>query len=452
MYEFYPYFTNDGSVGLYSSAYKDIYHSATGALTEAYEKFIFPIDMNIFLNKKQIKILDICYGIGYNTKALLNYFFENNSKINFSKKIKHAKYGIDTIYTNKIISKFINYIDKIYTNNNYNLINKKRIDSSRQYNDTLYTNNILEKIIINAVETDKVLTFLSPFIKTGEQSIKNTDLDFNSEIVTRYINEGQKISSYKINNLINYLIFDKISQNYPEIYENDDFISILFSEKYSRFFECNIRGIFKYYRNKIYKATSVEPKLSFLHNIYYRHISKCYKKALKAYPLNNVSFNLKIEDARKMILHDNNEYDLIFLDAFTPSKCPCLWSFEFLNELYRHLNSEGMLLTYSTSAAVRSAMIECGFKIGNIYNEREKRVNGTIAVKNDNLIKYPLSEYDLGLLKTTAGIFYRDKNLTGLNEAIINSRKEEVKNSDRMSSSKYKRRYKQEDSCNTMLL
>ena len=41
MSEFQPYYTNDGSVGLYSENYNDIYHSVSGALTEAYEKFIY---------------------------------------------------------------------------------------------------------------------------------------------------------------------------------------------------------------------------------------------------------------------------------------------------------------------------------------------------------------------------------------------------------------------------
>ena len=77
MSEFQPYFTNDGSVGLYSENFDDIYHSASGALTEAYEKFVYPIDWDVLLKHDNIKILDICYGIGYNTKSFLNYIFEN---------------------------------------------------------------------------------------------------------------------------------------------------------------------------------------------------------------------------------------------------------------------------------------------------------------------------------------------------------------------------------------
>ena len=56
MTDFHPYFTHDGSVGLYSSQFNDIYHSATGALTEAYEKFILPANLKN-INGKVIEAL-----------------------------------------------------------------------------------------------------------------------------------------------------------------------------------------------------------------------------------------------------------------------------------------------------------------------------------------------------------------------------------------------------------
>ncbi|MBD8964089.1 hypothetical protein EGQ77_05750, partial [bacterium] len=104
MYELHPYFTNDGSVGLFNTDFDDIYHSATGALTEAYEKFIYPVDFDSLLKKKSIKVLDICYGIGYNTKSFLNFLFENYFLKNFSekksKKISSNKCDIEAIHTN----------------------------------------------------------------------------------------------------------------------------------------------------------------------------------------------------------------------------------------------------------------------------------------------------------------------------------------------------------------
>ena len=51
MYEFLPYITADGSVGLFNNKVNDIYHSATGALSEAYDKFISPIDFDNLIKK-----------------------------------------------------------------------------------------------------------------------------------------------------------------------------------------------------------------------------------------------------------------------------------------------------------------------------------------------------------------------------------------------------------------
>lgn len=455
MYEFHPYFTHDGSVGLYSPIYNDIYHSATGALTEAYEKFVQPINMHKLLKNDSIKILDICYGIGYNSKSFLNYFYKNFSQKKISKKIfqkniNHANNNIDTIHTNNIsLQEEGICTEEIHTNNIKLEKDKKLVENCNTYNDTIYTNNILPRIFITAVDNDKILSFLSPFIKTGEKNIQDQNLDFDYEIVNKFLTEESKIKHNKIDNTINYLLLEQIVTSNPEILDNKQFLDILYADKYRGFFEGNIKGIFTSIMQNKGKVIPNEHKNSFLHNIYYKYVSNCYKKSSKVYPLNDVTFNLKNGDARSIILEDKNKYDVIFLDAFTPSKCPCLWSYEFFRLLYEHLNQDGIILTYSTSASIRSAMMTCGFHIGNIFNERENKFTGTIASKNKKLIKYELSEYDLGLLKTTAGIFYRDKNLNALNEAIIEERKQEVKSSNRISSSKYKRSHK-EDKCYTM--
>lgn len=63
--------TQDGSIGLYDKNLDEIFHSKFGARTEAFEKFIEPC---LVYKNKPIKILDICYGIGYNTKCALENF------------------------------------------------------------------------------------------------------------------------------------------------------------------------------------------------------------------------------------------------------------------------------------------------------------------------------------------------------------------------------------------
>lgn len=441
MYEFHPYFTNDGSVGLYNTEFDDIYHSACGALTEAYEKFVYPIDFEKLLKKDSIKILDICYGIGYNSKSFLNYlFFENQSRKFFSKNNITTITHIEAIDTNNIVHKrakeFIKNITQLAT-----------------YNWSIYTNNISNeekpKIYIKAIDTDKNLSFLSPFIKTGQKNFKNDELNFKYNKIDKFLNTHKSNNRPKINKLVNYLILEKILQNNPEIFENKDVISILESKEFDKYFDPKIRGIFNSYKNRMTCSSSSSHKLAFLHNIYYKYITRCYKNALKAYNLEGFNFELKNDDARIIIQEDNQTYNLIFLDAFTPTKCPCLWTYDFFNVLYNHLEPDGIILTYSTSTAVKSAMIEANFYVGYIYNEREQRITGTIASKSRDMIKLPLSEYDLGLIKTSAGIFYRDESLAAQNEAIIEQRKFEQKNSSRISRSHYEKIYK-EGKCSTI--
>lgn len=76
---FKPFTTQDGSIGLYNDTVKDVYHSFRGARTEAFEKFIYPSEIEDKIkSNNSIRVLDICYGMGYNTKAFIHTCLENN--------------------------------------------------------------------------------------------------------------------------------------------------------------------------------------------------------------------------------------------------------------------------------------------------------------------------------------------------------------------------------------
>lgn len=389
MYELYPYFTNDASVGLFSPDADDIYHSTYGALTEAYEKFILPSNLNSFLkNNNEIKILDICFGIGYNSKSFLNYI-------------------LDFLYNETI------YTDKI------------------KYSDKIDTNNKKFKIYIHAIDTDKNLACLSPFFISNKKNIKNNNLSFRQEKIQRMLSQTVK-AKYELKPEVNILLLEKIIDQI-----DNEVISILSDKKYAQYFDKNVRALFEVLTTKRYKYNPIRIIKAFLHNIYYKYISGCNKMALKALELMEFNFKLNIDDARQAIKNDNEIYNYIFLDAFTPVKCPCLWTVDFFKLLYSHLDENGMILTYSNSALVRNAFLNAGFHVGKIFSQSADKFTGTVAVKNKSLIKYELSEYDLGLMKTKAGIFYRDENLTLDNEAIIALHEKEAKNSDLISSSKF---------------
>ena len=395
MEELYPYFTNDGSVGLYSPEDDDIYHSTYGALTEAYEKFILPANFDeYFKTHNEIKILDLCYGIGYNSKSFLNYFYEN-----FEKKLS-------------AVNKSIYSID---------------------------TNNKFNKIFIKAVDMNKFLIFLSPFIRTDKKIFFNNKINFDHEKISKFLSKKTK-SKYKYKKFINIILLKKILKNNPEILENKDFENSL--KKYSRFLEPNICRLFNFYQNLGYRNILLIHLKQFLHNIYYKNLSKSYKMASKHLKLNDFIFETDFRDAREVLKTDHNKYNYVFLDAFTPAKCPALWTVDFFKLLNKHLEEDGMILTYSNSAAIRNAFIQAGFWVGKIYDKQSDKYIGTIATKKLELIKNGLTEYDLGLINTKAGIVYRDEKLTASNEAIIAAHDKTVSESQLQSSSKFIKQFR----------
>jgi len=58
--------------------------------------------------------------------------------------------------------------------------------------------------------------------------------------------------------------------------------------------------------------------------------------------------------------------DLVWLDAFSPRRCPQLWSLEFLAQLAALLKPQGRLITYSSAAAVRAALVAAGLHLATI--------------------------------------------------------------------------------------
>ncbi len=63
----------DGTNTLYSKEFDEPYHSTKdGALHESLEKYVKPC-FNLTKNRSELVILDICFGLGYNTFATLYY-------------------------------------------------------------------------------------------------------------------------------------------------------------------------------------------------------------------------------------------------------------------------------------------------------------------------------------------------------------------------------------------
>lgn len=322
--------TDDKSVGLYNNEVKDIYHSKTGALTEALEKFVlcsFPL-----MNKNELNILDICHGIGYNTKSALLQ-------------------------------------DKICN--------------------------------IDALEYDKDMVLLSPFIKDGIDDIE--------------------IKLFMLSQILKYATVD-------EIYS---FLSRTLEKTSKEFFRADMLDFIEFLFNEGYKTTQPPLKRSFLHNIYYDYISTDNNSGCKLNNINKSEINYYFDDARESIKKHNKKYDVIFLDAFSPQKDPTLWTIDFLSLIKDRMSENSIFVSYSKSTPFRSALCELGFYVGKTFIDEVDM--GTIASFDKTKIIHPLEPYDLELLKTRSGITYKDFTLSDNKDTILKRREEEQKNSNRLS-------------------
>lgn len=85
MLNFKPVITEDGTLSLYNEDVKDVYHSKIGAYIESLKKFIIPSEILDFVkSNNKVKILDVCYGLGYNTKTTINEIWKVNPSCKIS--------------------------------------------------------------------------------------------------------------------------------------------------------------------------------------------------------------------------------------------------------------------------------------------------------------------------------------------------------------------------------
>ncbi len=75
---FTPQQTDDGSFTFFSAEFGETFHSSSGAIEEAVLKFVNPLDLRTKAQQPSLRLLDVCYGLGYNTAAALAAIWEVN--------------------------------------------------------------------------------------------------------------------------------------------------------------------------------------------------------------------------------------------------------------------------------------------------------------------------------------------------------------------------------------
>ena len=161
-------------------------------------------------------------------------------------------------------------------------------------------------------------------------------------------------------------------------------------------------------------------------------------------------------DARQQLQYMPKDLrlDLILLDAFSPGKCPQLWSREFIQSLAALLAPGGRLLTYCRAAAVRTSLRHAGLELRSLLPKPLEGAgwsSGTLAWSpnaGDQLISETspvwrgLSLMEEEHLQTRAGVPYRDPSGTDAAAAILKRRQQEQALSDRPSTSAWQRKWK----------
>ncbi len=158
-------------------------------------------------------------------------------------------------------------------------------------------------------------------------------------------------------------------------------------------------------------------------------------------------------DAREKIniIPSSIKFDLIYLDGFSPQKCPQVWTIEFLSKVIENLNSQGYFITYSSSAAVRKTLRNLGLEIFTIKPSFKNRTfwsQGTVAISNFDKNKFKtncnfekLSLMEEEHLLTKASIPYRDQDSNSSKDDIIKRRLDEQLSSNLLSTNKWRKKW-----------
>jgi tRNA U34 5-methylaminomethyl-2-thiouridine-forming methyltransferase MnmC len=78
MTQWIPEKTGDGSHTFFSPEYGETFHSRQGAKSESFQKFAIATQLAQRAQADQLSLLDVCYGLGYNSAASLETIWQVN--------------------------------------------------------------------------------------------------------------------------------------------------------------------------------------------------------------------------------------------------------------------------------------------------------------------------------------------------------------------------------------
>ncbi len=90
---------------------------------------------------------------------------------------------------------------------------------------------------------------------------------------------------------------------------------------------------------------------------------------------NPISSNFTLTKRKQFFdeISDENQFDLIYFDAFGYRVQPELWRTEIFEKMYKALKVKGVLVTYAARGVVKRSMIEVGFTVEKLAGPPGKR-------------------------------------------------------------------------------
>jgi tRNA U34 5-methylaminomethyl-2-thiouridine-forming methyltransferase MnmC len=89
----------------------------------------------------------------------------------------------------------------------------------------------------------------------------------------------------------------------------------------------------------------------------------------------DITKNFSLEKRKQQFseINDQDQFDLIYFDAFGPRVQPELWTKEIFMKMFRAIKLNGVLVTYSAKGSVRRALLEVGFAVERLPGPPGKR-------------------------------------------------------------------------------
>ncbi len=112
-------------------------------------------------------------------------------------------------------------------------------------------------------------------------------------------------------------------------------------------------------------------------------------------------------DARESVPKIEDKIDIVYQDAFSPTKNPLLWTKEFFMDIVSISNIDVILTTYSTSASTRLGLYESGFFIF-IYYGKKSRYSTIASMKK--LKNFEYIDMELKKVRNPTAKSFRDRD------------------------------------------